>query len=111
MKRCVLADSSGISVRNSPCLPQAETQAIAAFKELAVKLNESAFKPLFVVSMAGHSLRNLVRFPILLFFWKSANAPSSTPSYNLMSKCYFTHTSPTLFNAGAPNPPHASLSP
>lgn len=30
------------------CLrPQAETRVIAAFKELVVKLNESAFKPLF----------------------------------------------------------------
>jgi len=35
------------SVRNSSCLPQAETLVIAAFKELVVKLNESAFKPLF----------------------------------------------------------------
>jgi hypothetical protein len=27
--------------------PQAETRVIAAFKELVIKLNESAFKPLF----------------------------------------------------------------
>ena len=27
-----------------------------------------------------------------------------TPSYNLMSERYFTHASPTLFNAGTPNP-------
>lgn len=38
---------SRISVRNSSRLPQAKTQAIAGFKELVVKLNESAFKPLF----------------------------------------------------------------